>query len=276
MKYTLQSSKYISKNFLYIFPFAIIPAFLLSISTDQEAIACAMRTFFKGTLDEMHFPHLFRAISVLNFGSWQSVVFGLLGVIVSVVCVSMMMALLDKHMRIGKRTYNGLWGKLNDNLISTCGYVFLVFALYEIWVLILAAIVFFFAKIPNVIVAIALVSISYVAMHVILVYLIGLIYLWLPCMQITGFHAMEALQYSQQLISPVKWKILIGQISFLLCTEALICVCSVFLPMGWIFTVITSVFYSGLIMLYFVRMMIAYFDRDNIERADLKKYYQHY
>ena len=275
MKYTTQSSKYIFKNFLYIFPFAILPAFLLSLATDQEAISCAMNTFFTGTLNEMHFAHLFRAVSILNFGSWKAVVFGLLGIIASVFSVSMMMALLDKHMRIGKRTYNGLLGKLNDNLISTCGYVFLVFALYEIWALLLAALVFFFAKIANTIVAVVFVSIVYVAMHIVLIYLIGLIYLWLPCMQITGFHSIEALQYSQQLISPVKWKILFGQIVFLLCTEALICACSVFVTVGSAFTIITSVLYGILIMLYFVRMMIAYFDRDNLDRADLKKYYQY-
>ena len=45
MKYTVQSSKYILKNFLYIFPFAIIPAFFFSLAADKEALHCVMEVF---------------------------------------------------------------------------------------------------------------------------------------------------------------------------------------------------------------------------------------
>jgi membrane protein CcdC involved in cytochrome C biogenesis len=109
-------------------------------------------------------------------------------------------------------------------------------------------------------------------MHVLLLYLVSLIYLWLPCMQITGFRAVEALQYSHRLFTPVKWKILGGQILFLLFAEGLICLCAVFVP-GWlVFTVLTTALYTILLLIFIVRMQIAYFDRDQIERADLKKY----
>jgi hypothetical protein len=90
---------------------------------------------------------LFRAISVLNFASWQAIVFGLIGIVVIVVCVAMMLALLDKHMRIGKRTYNGLFSKLNDNLVSTTGYALLLVLLYELWSLLTSAILYFFSRI---------------------------------------------------------------------------------------------------------------------------------
>ena len=274
MKYTVQSGKYIVKNFWYILPFAIIPALLLSLSTDQEAVFCLIETLFSGNLQEAHFSHVFRAISIINFASWQAVVFGLLGIIGAVVCIAIMMALLDKHMRIGKRTYNGIFGKLNDNVLSTCGFVFLLFAIYEIWTLVTSALLFLFMKITNLVVAYILLSLVYIVMHVVLIYLIGLIYLWLPCMQITGFHATEALQYSQQLLVPVKWRIMWKQIVFLFIAQALLCVCAFFLQSGVAFWIITSVLYALLIMLFCVRMMVVYFDRDNIERADLKRYYQ--
>ena len=74
MKYTAQSSKYIFKNFWYIFPLAILPALFLTFSTDSESIQCVFETIFQGNIKEMHFEHLFRAISVLNFASWQSVI----------------------------------------------------------------------------------------------------------------------------------------------------------------------------------------------------------
>ncbi len=272
MKYTVQSGKYIAKNFLYIFPLAILPAFLLSLSTDEVAITKVLTETFAGNIEAWTFSELFHAISILSFGNWQAIVFGLLGIIAIVPCVALLMAFLEKHFRIGKRTLNGLWSKLNDNFLSTCGYALLFVAIYEIWALLTAAVVFILSMLPVLWLAYVLSAIAYIAMHVLLLYLVGFVYLWLPCLQITGFRAMEALHYSQQLVTTVKWKILGGQILFLLFAEALISLCAVLLP-GWLmFTLITTALYSLLLLLYFVRMQIAYFDRDQIERADLKKY----
>jgi 4-amino-4-deoxy-L-arabinose transferase-like glycosyltransferase len=92
-------------------------------------------------------------------------------------------------------------------------------------------------------------------------------------MQITGFPAVEALQYSHQLLTPVKWGILSGQLIFLLGTEALLVACAWFLPEFVIFTVWTTALFTLLLLFYCVRMQIAYFDRDHIERADLRRYY---
>lgn len=274
MRYTLKSTKYITRNFFYLFPFAILPAFFCALSVDGEAIRCALESFFMGKLvKEWHFGHLFRAISVFNFASWESVIAGLLAIPLMIVCVAMLLAMLDKHMRFGKRTFNGIFTKLNDNLVSTAGYVLLLLALYELWALILSALLFFFSRITIPVVAYFFVVVSFIGMHVVLIYLISFIYLWLPCMQITGFKAREALYYSHQLMSPIKWKILFSQVFLLLGTEALVSVCAIFLS-GWVFPVLTTILCAILVLLYCVRMMIVYFDRDNIQRADLIKYYQ--
>ena len=272
MKYTRQSGKYIAKNFFYIFPLAILPALLLSLSTDEGAISKVLIESLTGNIAAWSFFELFHAISILSFGNWQSIVFGILGIIAIVPCVALLMAFLEKHFRIGKKTFNGLWSKLNDNFISTCGYALLFVAVYELWALLTAAVVYVMSILPIVWLAHVCSVFFYVAMHVLLLYLVGLIYFWLPCMQITGFRAVEALQYSHQLITPVKWRILGGQLLFLLCAEALIAICAVFVPGKAVFIVLTTALYAVLLMLYFVRMQIAYFDRDQIERADLKKY----
>ena len=113
MRYTVKSTKYIAKNFIYLLPFAIIPAFFCALAIDGEAIFCAIESFFAGTLTEWHFFHLFRAISVFNFASWQSIVGGILAIPVIIFCTALLLALLDKHMRFGKRTYNGIFSKLS-------------------------------------------------------------------------------------------------------------------------------------------------------------------
>ena len=78
MKYTARSTKYVVKNLIYLLPFAIIPALFLSISTDEGAIISVLRNVYYGTLSNWTFNELFCSISVLNFGSWQSIVFGMI------------------------------------------------------------------------------------------------------------------------------------------------------------------------------------------------------
>ena len=273
MRYNKQSIKYVSKNFIFLLPFAILPAVLFSLSTDEEAIIRVIKAIFHWNLSSWTFFDLFRAISVLNFGSWRSLVFGIFGILLTVPCVAMMMAWLEKHFRIGKRTFNGLWGKLNDNFISTCGYAILLLVIYEVWALLTSALLFFVSRIGITAVAYSLSGGVFIIMHVVLLYVIGCIYLWLPCMQITGFRAMEALHYSYQLYAPVKGKVLLAQFLLLLFSEALIAACAIYVPNFLVFTLITTILYLIMIIVYCVRMQIVYFDRDQIERADLARYY---
>ena len=274
MKYTLQSAKYILKNFLYVFPFVIFPAIFLSISTDKGALTSVLDAFFQGRLSAWSFPVLFRAISVLNFGSWKSIVFGIVWILIIVPCVALMMALLEKHFRIGKRTFNGLWSKLNDNFLSTCGFAVLLIIVYEIWALITAAILFFVSRVGVTVVAYSLSVVFLLALHFVLLYVVGTVYLCLPCMQITGFRALEALHYSYQLILPVRWQVLFGQACFLVLGETLICVGALFIPSALAFALTVTGIYALLIMIFCVRMEVAYFHLDHIQRADLTYYYQ--
>lgn len=273
MKYTVQSTKYTFKNLIFLLPFAILPALFLSISTDEAAIYAVLKAVYHGNLNEWTFSDLFNSVSVLNFGSWSGVVFGFIGYVVIVPCVSLMMAILEKHFRIGKKTFNGIFGKLNDNIVSTAWYALLLAGIYELWSLLLAAFLFFVSRISVAAVAYVFACIVYLAMHVLLFMAISTIYLWLPCMQITGFKAFEALHYSYQLITPVKWRILGGQMFALLSVEFLIGLCVAFIRSQLTFLIWTTLLYSFIIMIYCVRMQMAYFDRDNIERADLTKYY---
>ncbi len=274
MKYTVQSSKYVLKNVSYLFPFAILPAIFLSLSTDQQAIANAITALVDGKINDWTFVELFRAISVLNFGSWESIVFGLVGIIVIVPCVAMILAFLEKHMRIGRRTFNGLLGKLNDNLISTLGGVLLLLGIYELWTLLIAALIFFMSRILVLPLAYVCVVLVFLAMHVLLMIAVSAIYLWVPCMQITGFRAYEAFQYSYHLMGEIKGRIIVAQLTILLLAELLLSVCAVFITNALAFNIVVAIFYAGMLMIFCVRMQIAYFDRDHIERADIAKYYQ--
>lgn len=270
--YTIKAIKYIAKNFFYLLPFAVLPAFLLAMSVSQSDVECVIKTILSGDLTNIRFDHVFNAISLLNFSSWESIVFGALGVVVLLISVSVLMALLEKHMRIGRRTFHGIFSKLNDNLIPTFGYMVIVLIIYEIWSLITAGLLFLFSKIPVVWLAYTLSGIFFVALHIALIYVLGIIYLWLPCMQITGFRALEAFQYSYQLMAPVRWGILGVQALLLFVVEGLLGVCALFSMDAVTFTLLTTAIYALVIMVYCVRMEIVYFDRENMRRADEKRY----
>ena len=273
MRYTVQSSKYVLKNFFYVFPFAAIPALLFCLSTDKEAIDFLLTSFFTGKISDWEFSIVFKSVSALSFSTWQSIVFGLIGIMATVVCVSLMMALMEKHMRIGKRTFNGIFSKLNDNFVSTSGYTVLLLLIYELFTLIVSALLFLLSRIPVAWLAYTCVVGAYLIMIFAFLYGVGIIYLWLPCMQLTGFRPIEALNYSNQLTSSVKWRILFGQLFCLISSEIIISVCAIFMPTGIWFVVVTTLAYAFLIMVYCVRMQITYFDLDQIERMDKKKYY---
>lgn len=79
MKYTVQTIKYIVKNFFYLFPFVILPSVFLSFTLDKPMIKQIMTGHFSGN-PKASFPEFFRAISILNLRSLPAVIFGLAGV----------------------------------------------------------------------------------------------------------------------------------------------------------------------------------------------------
>ena len=273
MNDTINTLKYILKNFIYVVAFAFVPAVFFSLTISENAVTSVLTNLVNGTPKDT-FWNIFQTVSVFNFSSWKSVLFGFVGIVASVVCISMLTAFLEKHMRIGKRTFNGLLGKVNDNLISTCGFILLCLVIYELWSVVLSALCYLVMQIQNVAIVYVALSILYVLMHVVLLYVLSVFYLWLPCMQITGFRAFEALRYSYQLVAPYQTKLVAGQVAFLLVCEAFIGA-SVLLISGMVASfVAATVLYTTMILIYCIRMLVVYFDLAQIERADLKKYYR--
>lgn len=272
MNYTSQTTKYILKNFLYVILFAAVPAIFFALSINEAATRSVLTNLLSGNPRD-DFWTIFHAVSIFNFSSKKEVLFGLSGIIALIVCMAMLTAFLEKHMRIGKRTLNGLLSKVNDNLIPTGGLLLLFLAIYEVWALILSALWYFVTGIPNVVIAYILLVVVYLVMHFVLIYALSLFYLWMPCVQITGFTAFDALTYSYHLLAPIQTKLVIGQWAVLLICEALIAATVLLLPWGIVELVVAGTLYTVMILVYAIRMLVVYFDRAQLERADLKRYY---
>lgn len=272
MNYTLNTLKYITKNFLYVILFATIPAVFFAFAINEEATRSVLSNLLSGNPRD-EFWNIFHTVSIFNFSSKKEVFFGITGIIVLILCMAMLTAFLEKHMRIGKRTLNGLLSKVNDNIISTAGLVFLFLLIYEVWALVLSALWYFVTGIPSTIIAYILLAFVYLAMTFVLLYALSVFYLWMPCVQITGFTAFDALTYSYHLLAPIQFKLVLGQCGFLLFCEALIGA-TVFLLQGELAgLVVATVLYTAMILIYSIRMLVVYFDRAQLDRADLKRYY---
>lgn len=272
MKYTSKSLKYVFANFGYLVLFGLFPAVFLAYSLDTATVGAILRDYFTGS-PYASFSDIFHAVSIFNFHSVSATIADVLGVILAVACVAMMMAFMEKHMRIGKKTWTGLFSKLNDNLLSTLGITLLFACLYELWALITSALLlcvsFFGSKTVIYIISV----IVWFGTQIALLFVVSLFYLWLPCLQITGFRSFEALSYSYQLATGVKRTIVREQFVSMTIAEILIGLVCVFVPWTWLKLVLNSAVFAGQILLFVTRMQVVYFDRAQLERADEKNYY---
>lgn len=272
MKYTSKSLKYVFANFGYLVLFGLFPAVFLAYSLDTATVGAILRDYFTGS-PYASFSDIFHAVSIFNFHSVSAAIADVLSVILAVTCVAMMMAFMEKHMRIGKKTWTGLFSKLNDNLLSTLGITLLFACLYELWALITSALLLCVSFFGGKTVIYILSVIVWFGTQIALLFVVSLFYLWLPCLQITGFRSFEALSYSYQLATGVKRTIVREQFVSMTIAEILIGLVCVFAPWVWLKLVLNSAVFAGQILLFVTRMQVVYFDRAQLERADEKNYY---
>lgn len=272
MKYTSKSLKYVFANFGYLVLFGLFPAVFLAYSLDTATVGAILRDYFTGS-PYASFSDIFHAVSIFNFHSVSATIADVLSVILAVTCVAMMMAFMEKHMRIGKKTRTGLFSKLNDNLLSTLGITLLFACLYELWALITSALLLCVSFFGGKTVIYILSVIVWFGTQTALLFVVSLFYLWLPCLQITGFRSFEALSYSYQLATGAKRTIVREQFVSMTIAEILIGLVCVFVPWAWLKLVLNSAVFAGQILLFVTRMQVVYFDRAQLERADEKNYY---
>lgn len=272
MGYTIHAFKYLAKNLLYMAAFALFPAVLLAVSMDMKALDAISKAYVGGKPLHLEFVQIFHAVSTFNFHSWGAFFTSALALVAMVLSGAMLMAFMEKHMRIGKRTLNGVFSKVNDNLVSSCGVCFLFVLIYEAWALIASALLFLVSRFGSLGIAYVLTVVLFFGSQLVFHCIISIFYLWLPCMQMTGFRAFEALRYSYQLVSPVLWKVALGQFLGLTVAEIGILLCAYFAP-SVVVLIVATLLYAILILSFCVRMQVVYFDRAGLERVDLKKYY---
>lgn len=277
--YTSSSVKYVFKNFFYIVWLAILPALCMSAITCLNDSRAFYLAFFTGKTETITWTQIFNTFSLVRFqptavaragfGTFAAVIVNLVTLLVLVLCASMFLAMLDKHMRIGKRTLNGIVGKINDNLMSTLSVSILFTVMYELFALIFSSLAaYIFTVIALKPLQYVLFFVALVALFGALLYCVSLLYLWLPCMQVTGFKAFEALRYSNQITEKSKRRIASSMLLSVIVGNAFVIPAIMFWGFGAY--VVKFIVYMFFFLMFFVRMEIAYFDAAQIGREDLK------
>lgn len=273
MRVLFGSWKYVFKNFWFVLPLALVPAVFLSLSLDYASIGALLRTFFSEE-PVLTFPLVFRALSLVRGDTVLGGVFGACALLSVSLFAAILLCLTEKHMRIGKRTPSGAFRAFPSMLLSVFCIVVLYLALYELWCVVISAIVYAFGVIVKAAAGVRIFTVLWLALFTfVLLYLTTVFYLWLPCMQITGFTAYEAFRYSYQLLVGVRWKLILGYLLSLLPYFAFVAVGACFFSEAWFRTVMVLVFLL-IFSDFFVRMETVYFKTDKIDREDILQTYK--
>ena len=260
------SWKYIFKNLWFVLPFALVPAVFLALSLDYSAIHDVTHAFFTGAV-QADFGLFFHCFSFVRIDSLLGGLYSIFAVVGIIFFTALMLSFVEKHMRIGKRTFSGTMHAFLNALLPATLVTLVYVALYELWALIVSALFFLFASVAAKALFYVLSVVAFLFFGYALLYIATTFYLYLPCRLMTGFGLYNAFLYSYQLMVGVRWKLLLSYlISY---AAAVIIVCGfAFLP-EFVFRIVSVVVFILLYLNFTIRMEVVYFETDKLDREDI-------
>ena len=270
MRIVFGSLKYCFKNLWYILPFAIVPGILLAFCLDYNSISAIVSDFFAGK-PPADFLLIFYSLSLFHPNVW-GIVFFVSAFIACAVFMALMLSLVEKHMRIGKRTGSGAFSQFFNLLAFSFGITLLYLVLFEIWAVVVSAVMFAVSAVKSVPTIYALDVMCFIFLTLILIYVMTVFYLWFPCKQITGLKNHDSLAYSYRLVTGVRGRLILSILISMAVGFVLIAGLSL-LPQ-YVFYIVASLFVMLVFLNFGVRMETVYFATDKIDREDLIRSYR--
>ncbi len=263
--------KYLFANFWYVLPFAIVPSIFFALTLDYGA-ATGFAAAFIGGNPRADFLQLFRVWSIFRVDNILGVIYSLFALISVVVFATFILVFVEKHMRIGKRTLGGVGTQFGRTWLPVLCMSLLFLAIYELWAVVLSAVMFAISAIK--VTAIVYVGFIFVflLLSFVLLYLIAIFFLWLPCVQITGFKPYNAFVYSYRLVLSVRWKLIASLAISFTAMFTVLCCCAL-LP-EYIFRVVAFILFLLIFPAFCVRMLTVYYETDRLDREDVIRSYR--
>lgn len=272
LRYIAGAFRYVFKNFIFLFPFALIPSYFFATALDIGNLEAIVNKITSADAS-FSFPNIFNAFSLVNGMRWA---FALVSFVCIVLFMPLLLAFIEKHMRIGSRSFKGLIRRINYNFLSTLIFLIIAFAVYEIWALIASGLVYTAVLLFGGIARLIAVAVLAAGMVLLLAYIFSLIWLWLPCLQITGYSFGDALAFSSQIAGGKRraiWlSLLIPYAVGAALAMVVVWVCAAYEITIPVFVFI-EIIYIFLFLYLNAHMYVVYFDAAGEEREDLKKHY---
>lgn len=272
MRYIGSALKYMFKNFIFIFVFALVPSYFFALTQDAQNIEDLVRAFRPGA-EGPEFSQLFNFFSPFNGRGWP---YALVCLASLAIILPMLFGFIEKHMRIGSRTLRGLAGRFNTNFLTTLVLLVAGVAVYELWALIAAGLIFAETLILGGAAFTIIALVTYAGMMALACYLASAFLLWLPCQLITGYNFMDSLAYTNQLSVGHKGGLFLSV--FLPAAAGLVVeVLTVWLcgmaELAAVIFIVTELLFLFFVLYISSLMFSAYFRLTGEERMDLKKKY---
>lgn len=268
MKYVTDTLKYLKSNLLLLPALAVAVAACVPL-VDYNAINTVYASL-TGNQTAVGYTQWLVLFLPFNCENWITGITSAIAFIVLALDLAFIHTMVDKHIRFGTKSFRSVLSSLTINSAYSLLLVTVILVCCTVLSLLLAAIMFTFSLAESA-VAIPAGLIICLIVAVALLYLTCHFFLWLPCVEITGFRILEALSYSYAHARPRRWIIFLSVILSVVVATGISYVVTLFADR------ITACVVSPLIdgctfLILAVMSYIVYADAEGIEREDLKKF----
>lgn len=271
MKNLSEAIKYIGKNLIFVFSFALLPA-------------CFVGAFLQ-PFSTITFIIDYKTITVSNFGdilkplfciSWVELLNWFLAIILFVIIMSAFLGNIENHFKSGKLNLSSTGNFINNNFLIVSTYVFIFLICYLLYKFMLALICFIIHIIfgclgstPTIASYILFVVIG-VATLAIVAYLFAMLLIALVDTTICGYSVSTSFSDANDLISKKSW-----QVTLLVAIPFMVVIPLVVLGHIFGFALVANLFSVILLYIYYPTLAYTmYFDFARITRYDnVKRYY---
>ncbi len=267
MKYITDTLKYLKSNLLLL-PSLAVAIIACAPVVDYGAVENIVNSYSDGQITAS-FADWFMAFMPYNSRNWLSVVLSIVGYIALVMDIAFIHSMVDKHIRFGSKSFRSIMSSYSINFIY--GLIAMVAGMCAMLVLalLMALVMTAFSMLPSFAFIAGLVLCA--ALALLLAFIAAHFFLWLPCVEITGYKITEAVYSSYAQAKTIRWRNFAAIVVPMIIATAITSLVG-----GFCGPVATgaagAVCFGCAFMVISVASYMAYADAEGLEREDLKKF----
>lgn len=272
MKFFKLSISYMFKNFLYLFLFSLIPAVFIG----------AILNPFKPVVFLVNYS----STPVINFGtilsgvfnfSWLNLLLGVIGFLITVVCVSAIFGQMENHMRSGKLNIKSTKNYVNNSILMVAVNLLILLVLWFVVLFVVSLLFFLFhlifsginnsPTVINTIIAIVLAVAGFLAY----IFAFLIITINIPNMLFNGYPLKDSISNSIKMVNNEIYSLILSSIFPVIVIVPIIS----FTANTWALPFMNILGMLILIMFFTSQTMTSYFEITQTKRYDNRKYYNY-